>query len=162
MKRARFTILRFIFLFLLPGTVVAQQGLQINLTFGAYTNDHYHHKFHSEERRWTVQGRQLIYAIEAHNTLYADTLQLTTAEVDTLIYFIQDNKLNTSVTKQIKPPYNSKMDHDEEIRGSLTLAGRKAEIDIRAEGYNQIDEDPVGKKFRELEQILYGYAERDR
>jgi hypothetical protein len=109
-----------------------------------------------------LNGHKLIHAIEAHNKLYADTLQLTTAEVDTLVRFIQYYKLNTSVKKELKPTYESKLEHDEEIRGSITLAGQTAGIDIRAAGFHLLEEDPVGKKLQELEAILNRYMDLER
>ncbi|NVO02314.1 MAG: hypothetical protein HXX09_06385 [Bacteroidetes bacterium] len=156
MKKNKRYINLFIILIItfLPYSISAQK-IQINITYGNYTDDRVMHKFYSNERIWELKNNSLSYSIDANNLRYVDTLALTKTEIDSIIKCISEYNLTKSITKELNQDYLSKEGLSEDIIGTIDLNGKKAEIKIRSNGHHIIDEDPDGKNLDALEQLFY-------
>ena len=149
-------------LMILPSFVIAQQNIQIKITFGNYTDDRVMHKFYSNERIWELKNNSLSYSIDANNLRYVDTLALTKTEIDTIIKCISEHNLTKSITKELNQDYLNKEGLSENIIGTIDLNRKKAEFKIRSNGYHVIDEDPDGKHLDALEQLFYKIIDNHR
>ncbi len=146
-------------IFLFPGIIIAQQKLEVNLTYGTYINDHAERKFDTKERTWNLKGKFLEYSIDAHGKQYTDTLKLTEKEIKEITNFLSKNKLIHAVDKELKAEYLNKYEYSENIKGNLNLNGEAVQIHIKTNSRKLIKEDIDGKQLYALEQLFYQIVE---
>ncbi len=147
------------FILILPVVALSQDSLRFCLTLGSSTNDQAEKKFTYEERKWEVEGRTLIYNIDAHGMRYTDTLKLQDSIYSKLASFIKENGLLQDYEVKLESPYSEKYEYSEFVNAKIYSAGKEYLISIKGEGYGQIDGNKVVVKLKELEQMLYKVVE---
>lgn len=145
--------------FCLHFSSVSQKKLEFEILFGTYTNDHYNRKFDMSERKWILKKETLIYFVDAHNKRYSDTLNLEASDMDSIIKYIKENKLTTSIIKNLDKAYLDKFDWTANISGKINLNGKNSTFSIRTNSSTVLDEDEDIKRLRKLEEMLYKIIE---
>jgi hypothetical protein len=155
-------MIKIFFLLLFPCTIIAQQDILINITFGNYTDDQVEHKFTAKERIWHFNGKTLGYSIDVNDLRYVDTLSLTDTEIEKISRFLEKNELSESVQKEYKPNYLNKHGTCQEIKAEIFFRSKKIEISIKSDGFSKEDEDLTAKTLEDLEQLFYEITESHR
>lgn len=144
---------------ILPVVAISQDSTRFCLTLGSSTNDQAEKKFTHEERKWEVEGRTLIYNIDAHGKRYSDTLKLNDSVYNNIVKYINENGLLQDYEVKLESQYSEKYEYSEFVDLKLYTAGKKYVINIKGEGYGQTDGNKTVVKLKELEQMLYRVAE---
>lgn len=141
---------------------MAQQQLQFTFLIGDYMNDHGKREFHATEREWKLAKGMLSYSIDVHDVRYADTLQLTSMDVDSLRWVIVNGKLDQNQKQWTDSKHLDKWEVSKEIRLDVTLQGKVTHLDLRGKGYSALENEPLALAAEELEQLLYRIIDRHR
>lgn len=143
------------FALLVPSTMNAQQPIAFDLLFGSYTDDHYAHKFYSQERHWTLNENVLTYSIDAHSKRYVDTLLLSSASLAKIETLILEDSLLQTVELHLKIDHLPKHEHNEMVKGYIQWGTERYSIDLRTNGYSLHSQIPAGKRIKQLEYLLH-------
>jgi len=136
-------------------SMLSQKKIEFEITYGVYINDHPNRTFDAQERKWILKNEKLIYFIDAHNKRYSDTLKLKKSELDSIINCVKENKLTGSIKKDLSKDYMDKYEWTGSINGHLSLNGKAADFNIKANSSSELDEDPDSKRLKKLEDLLY-------
>ncbi len=145
-------------IFILP-TAMAQPEIEFDILFGSYINDSYKKEFHSNERKWTLQNKKLIYLIDAHDKKYADTITLKHIDIRTIESFIKETGLNQSISKKLDKNYLNKTEWTVIIKGNIKLNQECFNFNLSANSPAILDNDLDAKKIKKLEDLLYELVE---
>ncbi len=151
----------FLLLLSLPASIYAQKALEIELSFGAYTNDHAARKFYGQEKEWSLKGNVLSYRIEAHEKVYVDTLDLKPESIKAISELIEKDSLLQSVDRKLETNFLDKRGYSESIRGYIKSGDDTYTIMIKANGYSMISETLEGKRLKNLEQLFYQIVDQN-
>ncbi len=143
-------------------SLFSQKKIEFEITYGSYTNDHANRTFHAQERKWILKKEKLIYFIDAHDKRYSDTLKLKKDELDSLIKFVNENKLPQTIKKDLDKDFLDKYEFTTTITGFLDLDAKRSDLNIKANSSSALDEDVDATRLKKLEELLYKITEAHR
>ncbi len=143
-------------------SLFSQKKIEFEITYGAYTNDHSNRTFHSNERKWVLKKEKLIYFIDAHDKRYSDTIKLKNDELDSLIKFVNENKLSQTIKKDLDKDFLDKYEFTATITGFFNLDAKRSDLNIKANSLSALDEDVDATRLKKLEELLYKITEANR
>ncbi len=142
--------------------MLSQKKIEFEITYGAYTNDRANRTFHSNERKWVLKKEKLIYFIDAHDKRYSDTIKLKNDELDSLIKFVNENKLSQTIKKDLDKDFLDKYEFTATITGFINLDAKRSDLNIKANSLSALDEDVDATRLKRLEELLYKITEANR
>jgi len=143
----------------IPYPTMTQEGIEFNIVFGKYFNDHYKKEFKSVERKWILKDGRLTYFIDANNTRYSDSILLNKSDIQSITRLLNDSKLDNSIIKDMSKNYLNKMGQHAVIKGNIYFENKDFEFNIKANSESILDKDLDAQRLKKIEDLLYKIIE---
>lgn len=135
--------------------------LKLELTIGDYYDDHSRREYNYSERKWKIEDKKLIYHhIDTRRGNYADTIQLSKNQLDTLVQIIENQNLKENIIISYDDNRTHKhMRYKKEVKGKLYLDNEEYDYQISSNS-TKIEEHEKYKNLEALEQYFYELVEK--
>ena len=138
------------------------ETLEIHLTYGSYTNDHYHRKFYASEHEWVLEQGLLRLTTTGNSTIRKESVQLPQTDLDTIADHVKMHCMKGDVVKDLHAAYLDKMGLSKSIIGNIRYGARRVNIHLKTNGSSDFEADAEAQPLLQLETLLYAAITRQR